>query len=98
MKTVIENPEFKKQADKIWDESERLSFIAWIAVNPNAGDVIRGSQGRRKIRWSMKSTGKRGGVRIIYFNKDKDQLILEYIYKKSDIETLKLRGPDHEQT
>ena len=45
-----------------------------------------------------KREGKRGGARIIYFNKDKDQLILEYIYKKSDIETLKLRGPDHEQT
>ena len=98
MKTVIENPEFKKQADKRWDKSERFSFIAWIAVNPNAGDVIRNSQGRRKIHWSMKGTGKRGGVRIIYFNKDKERLILEYIHKKSDIETLKLRGPDHAQT
>lgn len=98
MKTVIENPEFKEQADKIRDKSERLSFIAWIAVNPNAGDVIRGSQGRRKIRWGMRGAGKCEGIRIIYFNKDKDRLILEYIYKKSDIQTLKLRGPNHEQT
>ena len=90
VKTVIENPEFQKQADKIWNENERLAFIVWIAVNPNAGDIIQGSRGRRKIRWGMKGKGKRGGVRIIYFNSDKDRLILEYIYKKSDIENLKL--------
>lgn len=91
MKTVVENPEFRKQADKIWSENERLNFIDWIAVNPNAGDVIPGSHGRRKIRWSTKGKGKRGGVRIIYFNNDKDRLILEYIYKKSDIENLRQR-------
>ena len=91
MKTLVENPEFRKQADKLWSENERLNFIDWIAVNPNAGDVIRDSHGRRKIRWSTKGKGKRGGVRIIYFNNDKDRLILEYIYKKSDIENLRQR-------
>ena len=80
MKIVIENPEFKKQANTIWDESERLS---------------RGSQERRKIRWGMRGAGKRGGIRIIYFNKDKDRLILEYSYKKSDIQTLKLQTMDY---
>ena len=41
MLTIIETPTFQKQAEKIWADDERLDFIAWIAQNPLAGDVIR---------------------------------------------------------
>jgi hypothetical protein len=34
--------------------------------NPDAGDVIPGSGGVRKLRWAAKGKGKRGGARIIY--------------------------------
>ena len=40
MKTVRETDIFKKQANKIWSEDERLEFITFIAANPEAGDVI----------------------------------------------------------
>jgi hypothetical protein len=40
-----------------------------LAHAPDAGDVITGSGGVRKIRWSRKGTGKRGGVRVVYFNR-----------------------------
>jgi hypothetical protein len=40
-----------------------------LAKNPNAGDVIAGAGGCRKVRWSMSDTGKSGGVRVIYFNR-----------------------------
>ena len=33
---------------------------------PDAGDVIPGSGGVRKLRWAAKGKGKRGGARIIY--------------------------------
>jgi hypothetical protein len=65
MKTVIETTEFRKQAEKIWSEDERLTFVSWIAEHYEAGDVIPGADGARKIRWTTKSTGKRGGARII---------------------------------
>jgi hypothetical protein len=68
MRTVIETPTFQKQAEKIWSESERLAFIDWIAVNPLAGDVIPGADGARKVRWGRAGAGKRGGVRVVYFN------------------------------
>ncbi|KAF4530938.1 hypothetical protein B566_EDAN018969, partial [Ephemera danica] len=42
---------FQKYAAEIWSEDERLEFIAWIATNPSAGGVIRGSGGCRKVRW-----------------------------------------------
>lgn len=82
MKTVVETETFKKQADKIWSEEERLDFVTYISQNPNAGDVIPNAEGARKIRWSTGNTGKRGGARVIYFNQNKDLLCLVAIYKK----------------
>ena len=70
MKTVIETETFKKHADKEWTIDERLEFVSWIASNSKAGDVIPGADGVRKVRWSAKGTGKRGGVRVIYYNVD----------------------------
>ncbi len=66
MRTVVETPTFRKQADKIWSEEEHLDFISYIAAHPDAGAVIPGTDGARKIRWSNDGSGKKGGVRVIY--------------------------------
>lgn len=85
MRTVIETPTFQKQAEKIWSEDERLAFIDWIASNPLAGDVIPGAEGARKIRWSIAGKGKRGGVRVIYFNlTEQGMIVLITLYQKAD--------------
>jgi len=68
MKTVYETDTLKKQSDKIWSEDERMAFITYISENANAGDVIPNADGARKIRWTISGKGKRGGVRIVYFN------------------------------
>lgn len=89
MKTVIETPTFQKQADKIWTENERLEFIAFISQNPLAGDVIPNAEGARKVRWSVTGKGKRGGVRVIYFNLNADGVIvLITIYQKNNKENI----------
>ncbi len=88
MKTVYETDTFKKQADKIWSEDERLTFITYISDNPNAGDVIPNAEGARKIRWTIHGKGKRGGVRVIYFNVNTDLLCLVAIYKKTERDNL----------
>ena len=69
MLTVVETPTFSRLVADYWTEDERGEFAAWIALNPNSGDVIPGSGGCRKLRWARKGMGKRGGVRIIYFNR-----------------------------
>ena len=69
MFTLIETPTFVADADKLWNEDERLGFFEWLANNPDAGDVVTGSGGCRKVRWSRAGSGKRGGVRIIYFTR-----------------------------
>ncbi|MEO0438976.1 MAG: transcriptional regulator [Pseudomonadota bacterium] len=84
MYTVIETPTFQEDARRIWSEQERGAFCAWLAANPEAGDVIPGSAGCRKVRWSMLGVGKRGGARIIYFNKlTSGEIWLLVIYTKS---------------
>ena len=65
--TVVETQSFMRQAEKIWDEEERNGFVDHIARNPEVGDIIPGTGGIRKIRWSRKGSGKRGGTRVIYF-------------------------------
>lgn len=67
MYTLVETPTFKADADEIWAEDERSAFFAWLAANPDAGDVVPGSGGCRKVRWTRPGSGKRGGVRVIYF-------------------------------
>lgn len=52
MRTVIETPTFQKQAERIWSDAERLDFIGWIAANPDAGDVVPGADGARKVAGS----------------------------------------------
>ena len=66
MLTVIESPLFTKLWPDYWSEEERGEFAAFIANTPEAGAVVPGSGGCRKIRWSRDGAGKRGGVRVIY--------------------------------
>ncbi len=89
MRTVIETEIFKRYADDIWSEPEREEFIRWIAANPLSGDVIPGSDGLRKVRWSRQGMGKRGGARVIYYNAEEAQYIwLLIAYKKSKFDNL----------
>lgn len=82
--TVAESEIFVADAKTLWAEEERLEFISWIAANPLAGEVIPGSGGCRKVRWSRAGMGKSGGVRVIYFNRLENGLIwLLVIYAKA---------------
>ena len=76
MHTVVETAEFQKQARAVWSDTEREAFIDWISANPDAGDVIPGADGARKVRWSRSGMGKRGGVRVIYFHLTAEEIVL----------------------
>ena len=74
--TVIETPMFQKQAAEMWRDEEREAFIDFIAASPDAGDVIPGADGARKVRWQRPGMGKRGGARVIYFHLVGEQVVL----------------------
>lgn len=83
MFTVIETPTFSRLCADYWTEEERGTFAAWIAAHPEAGDVIPGAGGCRKVRWSRAGKGKRGGVRVIHYNQLADgRIYLLLIYAK----------------
>ena len=84
MHTVVETPTFVHLSEDLWSEDERTGFINFIAANPEAGDVVPESGGLRKIRWGRAGRGKRGGVRVIYYNRlTQGEIWLLLIYGKS---------------
>lgn len=84
MYTIIETSLFSTDSRIIWDEDERGAFCAWLIQHPEAGTVIPGSGGCRKVRWSRTGTGKQGGVRVIYFNRlAHGEIYLLVIYAKA---------------
>jgi hypothetical protein len=89
MLTVVETPTFSRLWPHYWTEEERGEFAAWLAENPQAGDVVRQSGGVRKVRWSRAGSGKSAGVRVVYFNRlANGEVWLLFMYSKARLDTL----------
>lgn len=89
MITIIEFPSFLSQIGNSISTEERDEFIDFIAKNPEAGDIIPGTGGVRKVRWGSKNKGKSGGVRIIYYFYDEHApIFLLTAYGKNEKEDL----------
>ena len=89
MLTVVETPLFERQWPHYWSEEERGEFAAYIADNPTAGDVVPESGGIRKVRWRRAGSGKSGGVRVIYFTRLSEGLVvLLTLYAKAKTDNL----------
>ena len=85
MFSIFETPTFVAEAARIWSDEERLEFFSWIAAEPEAGTVIPGSGGCRKVRWSRPGMGKRGGIRVIYFTRlAAEELCMLLVYPKAE--------------
>jgi hypothetical protein len=89
MLTVIETPLFQRQWPLYWTEDERGTFAAYLAEHPDAGDVVSGSGGLRKVRWKRAGSGKSGGVRVIYFTRlSEGEIVLLTLYAKAKMDNL----------
>ena len=74
--------------DYLDDDGYRL-LQAYLIEHPDAGALIRGSGGVRKVRWRAAGKGKSGGVRVIYYwVTAEDQIFLLTIYGKGEKEDL----------
>ena len=89
MRTVIETPTYLKSIEGIWTPDEASSFVAFIADNPEVGDVVPGTSGLRKVRWSASGRGKRGGARVIYLLRSAEgNVVLLIAYTKAKFDNL----------
>ena len=65
--SIVELSDFVTFAQKHLNWSEYDDLLFFLANNPEAGDIIIGTGGVRKLRWAAKGKGKSGGVRVIYY-------------------------------
>ena len=83
--TVAELPEYIRCAERLLSEAERRDVVDFLAARPRTGDLIQGTGGVRKLRWSRGGRGKSGGVRVIYyFHSDRMPLYLLTVFGKGD--------------
>ena len=87
--TIIETPIFTRRIQVMLSDEEYRLLQAHLVNNPDVGKVIRGSGGMRKLRWSAKGHGKRGGIRVIYYwSTSKNIILLLFAYSKNEQDDL----------
>ena len=91
MQTIVELPEFKRKAEALISESQRSGIVNYLAAHPQAGVIIRGTGGIRKLRWASGNKGKSGGVRVIYYyHNDEIPLFLLSLLGKNEKSNLSM--------
>jgi hypothetical protein len=80
----IETPVFEEDIRQLMPDETYAEFQQHLTDHPDAGDVIQDTGGIRKVRWNLPGTGKRGGVRVIYYLRvAADQILMLLAYKKA---------------
>jgi len=82
--TFIETPLFTRIVHDYLSDEEYAELQGFLAAHPEAGDIVPGSGGVRKLRWKTKSKGKRGGLRVIYYLRvQAEEIWLLTLYSKT---------------
>jgi len=80
----IETSVFTSQVTRALSKEEYRALQLALVLRPEQGAVIRGSGGLRKVRWRERGTGKRGGIRVIYYWAGAEETIyLLFLYRKA---------------
>jgi len=89
MFTFVETSLFSRLVAEYLTEEEYMKLQGKLIENPEAGKVVRGSGGVRKLRWAAPGRGKRGGYRVIYFvRRPKEIIWMLTIFPKSENDSI----------
>ena len=85
----VETPIFYRWVQQLMDDDDYAELQLFLAARPDAGAVIRGSGGMRKLRWAGSGRGKRGGLRVIYYWwVASDRISMLLVYAKNEMDDL----------
>ncbi len=68
--TVVELPHYIRKSESLLSAEERKTAVDYLAAHPEAGVLLQGTGGIRKLRWATGNRGKSGGVRLVYYYYD----------------------------
>lgn len=82
---LIETSVFSRRVDELLDAASYRMLQLYLAARPGVGSVVPGLGGIRKLRWSLPGSGKRGGVRVMYYwHVARNRLFLLMVYRKNE--------------
>ncbi len=85
----VETPIFTREVTELLSDEEYRGLQLALLFRPEQGPLIPKGGGLRKIRWRKSGSGKRGGLRMIYFwDKDSDTIYMLFVYQKNEQEDL----------
>ncbi len=85
----VETPIFTREVHDLIPDDDYRNLQFALLLRPEAGSIIPGSGGLRKVRWGSAGKGKRGGLRVIYYwNKAEECIYMLFVYSKSRQEDL----------
>jgi hypothetical protein len=85
----VESSLFTEYRPSYLNDEDYRALQVFLIQQPEAGDIIQGTSGLRKLRWNLGSKGKRGGIRIIYyFEIKKGRIYLMTLYAKNEMADL----------
>lgn len=89
MLIFVETKLFTSLVDQYLSDDEYAALQQAMMASPDAGDVIRGSGGVRKLRWGLPGRGKRGGIRVIYYlRRRQGEVWMLTLYAKNEADSI----------
>ncbi len=81
----VETPVFTAVLRRHLDDERYRQLQIALMLRPEQGPIIKGSGGLRKVRWASAGSGKRGGLRVIYYWAPGDAMFyMLYVYAKHE--------------
>jgi hypothetical protein len=86
---LVETRGFTRRICDLMPDDDYRMLQLELVRNPEAGRVIPGTGGLRKLRWAASGRGRRGGARVIYYwHAESRQVLMLFVFAKNERDDL----------